>query len=651
MGIDPANCLDILPGWEGAGDTTKNIITGESKVLGSRTTFNKNNLRTELISASETNPGILDVRTSEFATKNLTLRFDLNVLYVNSNFYNIGGISTAGYGDYRFQIRTVNTETTVFSHRITGSSLKNIHICSNSALRAANSITATYDGSWLRAYLDRDLIYSENSPGEVDVSGTCYLSIGQQANRASRTLSMDLYCFSYFSQTLSPAQIAQLHETPYALLMPVSRPFIFDMAGGIEKIENITSVINSEASVLDRQNYIDNLQSNLLSQSTLSDLKLFLESLVTQGYSETSVIDLAGYIESIVSHTESISTVSEIQNFIENLLTQGLSTTEVEEILENIETLLSTVNSFTFVSDKQNYKDNISDILNSDSTIRDFQTYRNILLSEIEGFSEISDFQSYVELLQSKVDITTFVSELQEFVERLVSQGYSYSQVIELLDDSENLISALISISNVADSQNYLDFLETRATIITSISDIQNYIDTLLTRGVSISNVQDLLNVVEIITSEFSSSSFVSDFKLLVENLISVGVSLSEVTDEFFIAYIESLQSILSGETNVFDIKEVIENILSVLSSDINISDFQQFSENLESHLVNISNIKEVQNYVDSLLTQGLSVSEVNSFITDLTIRSINAIFSLSTPSMKFEMKESGSMKFKFIYK
>jgi hypothetical protein len=232
MGIDPANCLDILPGWEGAGDTTKNIITGESKVLGSRTTFNKNNLRTELISASETNPGILDVRTSEFATKNLTLRFDLNVLYVNSNFYNIGGISTAGYDDYRFQIRTSNTDTTVFSHRITGSSLKNIHICSNSALRAANSITATYDGSWLRAYLDRDLIYSENSPGEVDVSGTCYLSIGQQANRASRTLSMDLYCFSYFSQTLSPAQIAQLHETPYALLMPVSRPFIFDMAGG-----------------------------------------------------------------------------------------------------------------------------------------------------------------------------------------------------------------------------------------------------------------------------------------------------------------------------------------------------------------------------------------------------------------------------------
>ena len=65
-----------------------------------------------------------------------------------------------------------------------------------------------------------------------DVGPNSKTQIGRQYAGSWYYSRTNLIVLQVFSVKLSDDQIAQLHETPYALLMPVARPFIFDMAGG-----------------------------------------------------------------------------------------------------------------------------------------------------------------------------------------------------------------------------------------------------------------------------------------------------------------------------------------------------------------------------------------------------------------------------------
>jgi hypothetical protein len=85
-------------------------------------------------------------------------------------------------------------------------------------------------GLFQRVYNGHDLVISNNSlAGSVRTGRTSGTLIGRHSTTYKAGI---IASFVAFNTIISTSQIAQLHETPYALLMPVARPFIFDMAGG-----------------------------------------------------------------------------------------------------------------------------------------------------------------------------------------------------------------------------------------------------------------------------------------------------------------------------------------------------------------------------------------------------------------------------------
>jgi hypothetical protein len=102
----------------------------------------------------------------------------------------------------------------------------------------ADSKFKSFCGTWdvsgtVNLYVDATLFGNASSgPTSALPTGFDNFRIATYYNNGIRQLNADFGIATVFSVALTPTQIAQLHEAPYALLMPVARPFIFDMAGG-----------------------------------------------------------------------------------------------------------------------------------------------------------------------------------------------------------------------------------------------------------------------------------------------------------------------------------------------------------------------------------------------------------------------------------
>ncbi len=225
MGIDHASIVELRPFWEVGGLTSHNVVTDTRDRLLDGAAFTQNSVffrggqnRDRIVSEVVSSPQ-LDSIFCFFKTKArafnktyddwsdwlcLTLDNGGEVVVEIKNtgvpaIYNIGGVvGFTGTKSATIDVREKNV--TISFH--------------NSSLLVNGDVVDTTD-TWNTGRTITRVTW-----------GNRYSSLAQ------RCIHADIYVGLILADTPNDAQIAQLHETPYALLMPVSRPFIFDMAGG-----------------------------------------------------------------------------------------------------------------------------------------------------------------------------------------------------------------------------------------------------------------------------------------------------------------------------------------------------------------------------------------------------------------------------------
>jgi hypothetical protein len=148
-----------------------------------------------------------------------------------SQSYWAGIISKGGstYNDWAVQ-RNSNTDTIRLYHA--NESVDFDGVFNQIASGKTSSLFVTTDRSVARLYLDGVQVRAVSSPSKKpEHDNTKALRVG--SSRDPIPTQGDYHLAALFQNfVVTQQQIAQLHETPYALLMPVARPFIFDMAGG-----------------------------------------------------------------------------------------------------------------------------------------------------------------------------------------------------------------------------------------------------------------------------------------------------------------------------------------------------------------------------------------------------------------------------------
>jgi len=231
LGIDPANLCRIVAFFEGAGQP-KDIISGLGLTGGAGNTWPRNVYRIN----GDNNEIFFDEPTPVASELSVLAGFER----ITNNTSNDVGL----YDDKRVSQYSTSAGVVCIIRRVGASGGLTFGVGTELTYNISSDLTPVGSYSDL-AYVWKasarqeiwqngaEINYNVNniapsytvSPN-VGMIGTYYDAI------ATRTMNDNVHYVYLVKQALTPSQIAQLHETPYALLMPVSRPFIFDMAGG-----------------------------------------------------------------------------------------------------------------------------------------------------------------------------------------------------------------------------------------------------------------------------------------------------------------------------------------------------------------------------------------------------------------------------------
>jgi hypothetical protein len=94
-----------------------------------------------------------------------------------------------------------------------------------------NDITLTSDTNGTTTYVNGKTVHQSTRHGLLKMQTLYPWALGAIAWGSSH-LKTQFFAIEVYKQKISPKYAEGLYYEPYALLMPVSRPFIFDMAGG-----------------------------------------------------------------------------------------------------------------------------------------------------------------------------------------------------------------------------------------------------------------------------------------------------------------------------------------------------------------------------------------------------------------------------------
>lgn len=228
---------------------------------------------------------------------------------------------------------------------------------------------------------------------------------------------------------------AQLAATPYALLMPVSRPVYFDMGGGggytyqfTSAPTTTTSVSNVVASVLKELSteaatttstnttIVNLLKDLIVAASSVTNTSqpvyninrdFYIESNSTVNTNNIALL-ISGFIELIVSSVTNTNTSGVTINTLKELLSSATVTTTTNNIAVFIETLIELIASSAIQT-------------NTSSTF--LATKRELSVSSISAaqvqnvvINVIREFISLAQSGASTSEIQVFISSLLEFI-------------------------------------------------------------------------------------------------------------------------------------------------------------------------------------------------------------------------------------------
>jgi len=225
LGIDPGGIVELRPFWEVGGLTSYNVVTDTRDRLLDGATFTQNSVffrggqnKDRIVSSVVSSPQ-LDSIFCFFKTKArafnktyddwsdwICLTLD-NGKEIVVEIKNTGVPAVYGIGDVagfsQISLATIDVRE------------KNVTVSFHNSSLLVNGEIADTTNTWNTGRTITRITW-----------GNRYSSI------TLRCIHADIYIGLILADTPNAAQIAQLHHEPYALLMPVSRPFIFDMAGG-----------------------------------------------------------------------------------------------------------------------------------------------------------------------------------------------------------------------------------------------------------------------------------------------------------------------------------------------------------------------------------------------------------------------------------
>ena len=272
MGIDYSLILELIPTWENAGETLYGVILNYA--MGSGVTWAQTSgLLTDGSASGVVNLGSRFVVGSGSAT--IILR---QVLGSEVNCFSLSSRSSYTTKGYEF---LVGGEATPYSARLrwqddTG------HFQTNGGVTglisgSVHQFVARFTPTAGQFFVDG--VYVEQDTRSGPLTNTQNLHIAKRGTTYYNGSPCEQ--FFYYADALTTDQIAQLHATPYALLMPVSRPIFFDLgSGGLQLTINNCSCTSS-----------------LSTPSLLEAATLLIDALSLQSSAQNMQLDLATILQ------------------------------------------------------------------------------------------------------------------------------------------------------------------------------------------------------------------------------------------------------------------------------------------------------------------------------------------------------------------
>jgi len=283
-------------------------------------------------------------------------------------------------------------------------------------------------------YAHRDTIVATDFAGS---SAPLYLGQGELfANYSWPTIDGQLthigLSYDYYGPDIGMA----LTDAPYALIQPVSQPFIFDLGGGSGPTytETITTAVAAITDATAQQQYVD-----------------LMTTLITSGASAT---DTAAMVESIITLAQSETTASSVQDYVDTVGTTATATDQID--------------------DDQQYAEDISDSATSSSTVTDqlLSLLAESLTTTATSASAVNEAQSYVETVTTLAQSSTTVEQLGEAIENIGIVATSISDVSEQQQYFQAVATVAVSSGSVEAVQAFIDEVASTASSTTSVLDV-----------------------------------------------------------------------------------------------------------------------------------------------------------------------------------
>lgn len=250
----------------------------------------------------------------------------------------------------------------------------------------------------------------------------------------------------------------EYHATPYALLMPVSRPVYFDLgAGGGTYTETLDTLITSISSAADQQAYRDTVDTLITSGATVEAVIGMVEALLSLGVSASTAADVQGYAEGVSDTIISASDTAAAQDYVDSLVDTVVSASGVTDTTGApplAESLLTTAVSASNVSAAQAYVDTVTALAVSASSLGEVLGLVEQIGTVGESVSSLSDRQLYYDNVAIVALSSSSLAEVGAYIEQVAAAAVSVSSLdIRVLSTDEIMLPELLyAISRVCNT-------------------------------------------------------------------------------------------------------------------------------------------------------------------------------------------------------
>ena len=236
MGVDPDSLILNLPFWEGAGTTVTNISTGRKFHIGNTSVLNSRgvvfNGSSFLDISAETRLGFLQNKSDAYSIIIPGLHGNSQD---NRRFFTFG-TSGSGFMGLGTDFNSPNRKFLCFQSANFSGTWTFFSNDDFFGVGPINFACTFVKSEYFSLYKDGTRDSYIYRTGGTTTEDTPFICIGA-AIRGSTPAGFSFFIGSMqsvlvFDGLLTPSQIATLHHTPYALLMPVARPVFFDLGAG-----------------------------------------------------------------------------------------------------------------------------------------------------------------------------------------------------------------------------------------------------------------------------------------------------------------------------------------------------------------------------------------------------------------------------------